>query len=424
MSAHPHSAHHVPQPLPGDSGFDRSLDFLSQPYEFISQRCDALGSDVFGTRLLLRKTICMRGAAAAALLSDGDKFMRHGAAPQRLQKTLLGKTGVQTLDGPAHEHRKQLFMSLMSSSAIAQLLELTAQEWRRAIQSWRSRSEIVLYDELHVLLTRAVCAWAGVPIRTGELERRVEQLTAMFDAAGAVGVRHWRSRRARAGAERWISRLIAEVRRDRLVAPSASALYRIAHHRDLDGELLPLRTAAVELLNVLRPTVAVSVFIVFVAHALHRYAHCRDLAAAGDEQYLTWFIQEVRRFYPFFPAVPARVRRDFEWRGWRFPANTRVLLDLYGTNHDPRSWERPERFEPARFAQWQSGMFDFIPQGPATHVHHHRCPGEWITIELMKQATHFLLHEMRYEVPPQNLEIDVTRLPALPRSGMKLRVLP
>jgi fatty-acid peroxygenase len=47
---------------------------------------------------------------------------------------------------------------------------------------------------------------------------------------------------------------------------------------------------------------------------------------------------------------------------------------------------------------------------------HHRCPGEWITIELMKQASEVLSRSIGYDVPEQDLRIDYSRLPALPRS--------
>nr|WP_281429914.1 cytochrome P450 [Sulfitobacter faviae] len=56
-----------------------------------------------------------------------------------------------------------------------------------------------------------------------------------------------------------------------------------------------------------------------------------------------------RRLYPFFPAVAARVKSDFEWRGHRFPKGYRVLLDLYGTNTDARSWDAPQEFRPSGF---------------------------------------------------------------------------
>ena len=103
-----------------------------------------------------------------------------------------------------------------------------------------------------------------------------------------------------------------------------------------------------ELLNILRPTVAVAVFIVFAAHALHGFPACRPKLQTGDE-YPELFVQEIRRLYPFFPAVMARTRHNFEWNGYRFPRGRRVMLDLYGTNRDARAWDAPEEFRPDRF---------------------------------------------------------------------------
>ena len=48
----------------------------------------------------------------------------------------------------------------------------------------------------------------------------------------------------------------------------------------------------------------------------------------------------------------------------------------------------------------------------------HRCPGEWITVEQMKTIVRLMLAEMRYEVPPQDLGIDLARITALPTSGL------
>ncbi|WP_338666250.1 hypothetical protein VQH23_25910 (plasmid) [Pararoseomonas sp. SCSIO 73927] len=66
---------------------------------------------MFEARLLLRRTICMKGPEAAALLCDVDRFGRRGAMPVRIQKTLLGRGGVQGLDDAAHRHRKAMFMT-------------------------------------------------------------------------------------------------------------------------------------------------------------------------------------------------------------------------------------------------------------------------------------------------------------------------
>lgn len=136
-----------------------------------------------------------------------------------------------------------------------------------------------------------------------------------------------------------------------------------------------------------------------------------------NEDYLEYFVQEVRRFYPFFPFVGGCAREEFSWRGHCFSKGTWVLLDLYSTNHDPRLWEEPEAFRPERFNSWNGSAYNFIPQGAGDHYHNHRCPGEWITIELIKQAVGLLVKSMHYVVPKQELGISLTRMPALPKSG-------
>jgi NADH dehydrogenase FAD-containing subunit len=48
-------------------------------------------------------------------------------------------------------------------------------------------------------------------------------------------------------------------------------------------------------------------------------------------------------------------------------------------------------------------------------------PGEWFTIELVKQAVRLLTSEMRYEVPEQDLTTSLSRMPAIPRSRLVIR---
>ena len=124
----------------------------------------------------------------------------------------------------------------------------------------------------------------------------------MFEGAGSVGPRNWRGLALRARTERWARGLIGRVRDGSLAVPEDRALAVVARHRDRNGELLSVKTAGVELINILRPTVAVERFITFTALALHQHPDCRE-PARTDDAYRERFVQEVRRLYPFFPIV-------------------------------------------------------------------------------------------------------------------------
>ncbi|MEU7929642.1 cytochrome P450 [Micromonospora sp. NPDC049801] len=403
--------------MPADRGPDSTLALLRAGYRFIGERCDRLGSDVFSTRILLTPTICLRGRPAATLFYDNERFQRESAMPLRIQRTLTGRGGVQGLDGAAHTDRKAMFMSIMTPTAIARLGHLFDAEWRARIPAWEAAGAVPLYDELGRLLTRVVCAWAGVPLATSQVDRRAVDLHAMIEGPAVVGPRHWRGLLARRRAERWIGDLVERTRVGIHPAPADSPLRVVAEHRDTRGALLPRRIAAVELLNLLRPTVAVDRYIVFAALALRDHPAWRQ-RVHGDDGATEQFVQEVRRYYPFFPMAAARVRRSFDWQGHHFPQGRRVLLDLYGTNHHPALWPEPELFRPERFADRRVDPFALIAQGGGDHSTGHRCAGEWITIDLMKRAVTHLTGGMRYDVPPQDLRLDLHRMPVLPPGRM------
>ncbi|AHY44065.1 cytochrome P450 [Stutzerimonas decontaminans] len=403
--------------IPRDEHLESSLALLGEGYPFIRDRCQRLHSNLFQTRLLMQNTICLSGQEAARLFYDERYLQRDKAMPRMLKKTLIGEGGVQGLDGEAHRQRKRMFMQLLDSAAVDEVVRLTEQGWCRAIDEWQARSDIELMSEVQSIFTDSVCRWAGVPLPSAELPERRDQLVAMIDGAGGIGARHWAARKARREAEIWLQQLIKQARSGELQAAPTTALMVVAHHRNLDGSRLDSRVAAVELLNLLRPTVAVSYFIIYGALELLAHPQWRE-RLRSDDAMLEPFAQEVRRLHAFFPFTAARVREGFEWQGYHFPAGTRVMLDLWGTNREASRWSEPDAFQPERFVDWQDNAFSFVTQGGGDPAEGHRCPGERLAIELLKVALRTLTREMEYAVPAQDLRIDLTRMPAKPQSGL------
>ena len=403
--------------LPRDPRIDSTAALLAAPYDLVRKTCDRLGSNQFETRLLLRKTVCMRGPSAAAFFYDESRFVRRGAMPEPVRATLLGKGGVQGLDGEEHRRRKALFMSLLAPERVDELARIAEEEWLTDVPRWTAKERLSLYDAMHPILMRAVCRWAGVPLSDQAVASRTCDIVALFDKAAALGLGHVRARLARRRLERWLEKLVEDARNGRSTVLGAGALHVIALHRDERDQLLPPRVAAVELLNLLRPTVAVSVYIVLLAHAIHSFPETVPLRSEPDRH--EQFVQEVRRFYPFFPAVMARVRRRFEWQEVSFPPGRRVLLDLHGTNLSPE-WGDPEAFRPERFAGWSDDPFLLVPQGGGEPHRHHRCPGEGVALTLMKTALRMLTTGIAYDVPDQDLRIRRSRMPALPADRFQI----
>ncbi|MDB8801116.1 cytochrome P450 [Romboutsia sp. 1001216sp1] len=407
----------IKEQVPQDKGIDHTIAMSQEAYLFIKNRVDKYQSDIFETHLLGEKAICIVGEEAAKIFYDSELFKRNGAAPKRVQKTLFGIGGVQSMDGESHRHRKNLFMSLTNSHHQNQLSKLVMDKLQSSISKWEGNKEIVLFDEVKYILCWVACNWAGVPLLESEVKERAEDFSAMVDALGAVGPRYWKGKIARSRAEEWIEKVIEDVRSGKLKVEESSALYAIAFHRELDGSQLDTKIAAVELINILRPIVAISTFITFSALALYEHPECKEKLLSGSSKDFEIFVQEVRRYYPFGPFLGARVKKDFAWNKYEFKKDMLVILDIYGTNHDSRIWEKPFEFIPERFKERNESLFDFIPQGGGDPAKGHRCPGEKITIEIMKASIDFLINSIEFEVPDQDLSYSLERIPTLPKSG-------
>ena len=407
--------------MPGPR-LENGLQLLTRGYGWLPDKRRALGRRTVPTRLGALKVLGIEGPDAARFLYDENHVRRAHAIPEPVQATLFGKGAVHTLDGEAHRVRKSMFVALlMREEGIGALAQGVTAAWDAAVGEWTRRPRIVLFDEAGKVLAGAVCRWAGVPVTEVEVPSVARALLAMVDGFATAGPRHFRARRARGRREAWLARLVDDVRRGDTKVPAGSAVDVVAGHRDADGELLDPHVAAVELLNVLRPTTAVAWFVAFSGHALIRWPQHRQRLAAGDAAFAEAWAHEVRRFYPFAPFIGGRAPREVEWDGERIPTNSMVLLDLYGQNHDADLWGDPYAFRPERFLGRDIGEFELVPQGAGDPRTGHRCPGEQLTITLLS-ALGVRLARLEFEVPEQDLSIPLRRIPARPADGVVLRV--
>ncbi|MET7359897.1 cytochrome P450 [Streptomyces sp. NPDC005562] len=403
--------------------FDSTLTLMVQGYAWLPDRRRRSGGRPVACRLMGKRAVAIHGPEAVRFFYDESHVERRGALPGPLLDTLFGRGAVHTLDGREHRVRKDLFMSLLKDrDGLSSLVDHLEVQWDLARQRWSGRGRLVLFDEVSLILTRAVCAWSGVSLSDREAEETAGDLVAMVDGFASAGPRHLRARRARRRQEARLARRVENVRSKAEEAPEGSVLAAVAAHRDADGDLLDPRTAAVEVLNVIRPTVAVTWFFTFAAHALHRWPEHRAPLAEGDAAYARAFAHEVRRFYPFAPFIGGLAARDLRWDGHDIPAGGMVLLDLYGHNHDPQLWNDPYTFGPSRFLGREPGRDELVPQGGGDPSTNHRCPGEDVVLRILETLVPRLA-ALRYDVPEQNLDIPLRRVPTAPRSGFVLTPL-
>jgi fatty-acid peroxygenase len=395
---------------------DHPLALLRDGYRWAGRRRG--GAVAVPTRLLGRRAAVVGGPDGVRRFYDPG-LRRRGAVPLPVRRVLFGAGAVHGLDDAEHRHRKALFLRVLTPGAVAALGRATEREWRSAERRWAAGGPVVLFDEAVQVIAAAVLPWAGVSAPAGEVPRRARQLAEVVDGFATPGRPYARAAVARWRLNRWCRRLVEQVRAGSRQPAEGTALHAAAGARDLRGRLLPARVAAVELLNVLRPTVAVAWFVAFAGVALQEQPGWRQRIAGGDEAALAAFAQEVRRYYPFVPVLAARTRYAQDVAGVAVPRGGFVLLDVYGTDHDPARWPDPGRFDPDRFLRGTVDPDTLVPQGGGDVATGHRCPGENVVLTLLAVAVS-ALSAMPYQLPPQDLHVDQSRVPTRPRSGVLL----
>ena len=400
-----------------DPSPDATLALLRDGYGFVSRRCARLGADAFRTRLMLRPVLCARGSAAAKAFYTPDRFTRAGGMPAVTMRLLQDRESVQLLDGPAHRHRKAMFLRMLHDDAqVARLSALIREELVAAIPHWTLHQPVELVAAMAEVLTRAAFRWTGIPLT--DPPRATRDLTAMIRNAGRFGPRSWRALKLRDRHEREMQAVIRDIRSGALGLDQDRPARVVAGHRDLSGEVLSEAAAAVELINLTRPIVAVAWLTGFAALALAAHPDRRAAFREGDAG-IDSFAEEVRRSAPVYPLVGGTAVSDFDWQGERIESGTWMLLDLYGTTHDPAAFPEPDRFDPDRRLSWCRPSHAFIPQGAGDLRDTHRCPGERVTVEILKLAIAFLARDLDWRLRPTG-PLPRARFPAIPRGGVVL----
>ncbi|KIL50706.1 hypothetical protein KP77_13260 [Jeotgalibacillus alimentarius] len=410
----------VKKPVPRAKGIDNSLNFIKEGFHFLPNQRQELGSDIFETRLLGKKAVCIAGVEASEMFYDTEKFKREGAMPKPFKMSLFGEGSLHGMDGEAHLNRKRTLLSMFTPDRVEDLKRMAIKHLDEKVSEWEHADDVVIFDEMQEILARAGCEWAGVPLEEEEVKQRTREMIDMIDSFGGSLSRFKDGKKARNSHEAWLQDIIKGVRKGKMSPKPNTAAYIMSHHRENNGKRFDKEIAAVELSNAFRPLLATAYFLTFGVLAMHEHPETVE-KLKNNAKYSHMFAQETRRYYPFVPAMVAKVKKNFTFKGYKFKKDTLVVLDIFGTNRHPDSWENADTFIPERFDGWKGSPFSFIPQGGGDHHTGHRCAGEWLTVIVMSSFFDFFAKNLTYDVPEQDLSFSMERMPTFPNSRLVIK---
>jgi cytochrome P450 len=157
-------------------------------------------------------------------------------------------------------------------------------------------------------------------------------------------------------------------------------------------------------------------------------------AVLGDEDptlehiarlpFLRAVIDEAFRLYPAFPMY-FRTSIEADRVGpYELPAKAQIIISPYATQHDPRYWDEPERFQPERFLDGHLSERQesaYYPFGKGQRI----CIGKAMALTTAQLFVAMLARRFEMKLPPERSEVaSWFALTLQPRGGLPMILTP
>ena len=432
--------------IPGDEGFPfvgHTLAIVADYRGFVERRVQRYGM-VHRGRAFGHANVTMLGPEANELVFLDPQKQFSSALGWGIVLDKLFPRGLMLLDFDEHRvHRRVLSVAFKADPMRSYLAGLNA-GIAKGLAQWPRRRGFKFYPAIKQLtLDLAATSFLGGELGP-ELEAVKRAFIAMVAASISViraplpGTRFSRGVRGRALLADYFNRQIP-LRRERGGDDLFSQLCRATwedgtflSNADIVGHLNFLMMAAHDTL-----TSSLTAFVDRLAadpdwqeklRAEHRglgLAPSEPLPFERlDDLALTEMaFKEALRLMPPVPSIPRRALREFEFNGFRIPANVGVNVSPIFTHYMPQLWPDPERYDPMRFtpeATRGRHKFAFVPFGGGAHM----CLGLHFAYMQAKCFTWHLLNNFRVAVEP-GYRANWRLLPIpYPRDGLPVTLAP
>ncbi|KAI3969090.1 hypothetical protein MKX01_029097 [Papaver californicum] len=128
--------------------------------------------------------------------------------------------------------------------------------------------------------------------------------------------------------------------------------------------------------------------------------------------YIQAIIKESMRLYPASPVVERLSSEDCVVGGFHVPAGTRLWVNVWKMQRDPKVWDDPLVFRPERFLSNEKKMVDvigqnyeLIPFGAGRRI----CPGISFSFDLMHLVLTRLILEFEMKSPSGKVDMTATQ---------------
>lgn len=134
-------------------------------------------------------------------------------------------------------------------------------------------------------------------------------------------------------------------------------------------------------------------------------------------------LKESMRLYPPAPMMSRQAVADTRIGDHPIQAGTSVLMSIYAIHRHAKRWERPDEFDPTRFAAQNEGAiprYQYMPFGAGPRI----CIGMPFAMIESTAILATLLQHARFEYTGSGEVTPVARVTLNPKGGMPMKVAP
>lgn len=390
------------QAVPSAKGFPllgQTLMALSGPLEFLKDLKNNYPDVVkikIGTKTYY--VIQTPEASRHVLQENARNYFKPGAA--KMMKRFLGN-GLATSNGELWLKQRRLIQPAFHKKKIDGLIKTITEETDLLIKKWKTLPDNTIVDINQEMLKLTLRNITRTMFGT-ELNENVDDIaivinkllsTASSSVTSLIKFPEWfptpsniRFRRANKAFEKIIYQFIADRKNEnRDSAADLLDMLLFAHdsHDQSEMNVQQLRDEITTIFMAGHETTAQTLSWVLYQQALHKKPFTRSA------------IEETMRLYP---PVWIMARKSIEAdnvNGYHIPAQSTVLVNVYGMNHYKGYWDDPETFNPARFDSTERHPFLFIPFGGGQRV----CIGNLFAMMVMETVVGKLEKEFEFDIP-------------------------
>jgi len=435
----------------GQGGFRNWLEFRRNHLDFlhrVARECGDFAELKIGPQ---RVFLINDPRLIKEMLVTHHKDFKRGPGHQAMKRVVLGN-GLLTSDGEFHRRQRRLAQPAFHKQRIAGYGETMTGHTARSVARWRDGSEIDLAKEmmdlsLSILTKTLIDADIGGEAKDIGADVHTVLLGSfgLLDSpwgflAGRFGLPIPRSRKLRAAQKRLdhiIYQIINERRHTGEDRGDFISMLLMAQDQEANNAQmtdLQVRDEAMTILVAGQETIALA--MTWTWYLLAKHADIRAKLLQEVDQVLAGriptvddlprlelarrILTESMRLYPPVWAVGRVALHDLTLGGHRVPKGSLVMVSPFVTQHDPRFFPNPERFDPDRWLetgkpeqQQKLAYFPFLT-GP------NRCIGEQYAWMEGVLAIATIAREWTLELGPGQLVEPQPMITLRPRYGMRM----